>query len=93
VVAKHADEWNAPAVSVEQFTQLNDILKGHCSDVGRDESEIRRSVQQFIFATDDASIDALPGQLEEFEQAGVQHVVLSFYQPPSREILERLAPT
>ncbi len=92
VVAKHADEWNAPAVSVEQFTQLNDTLKGHCADVERDESEIRRSVQQFIFATDDASIDALPGQLEEFEKAGVQHVVLSFYSPPDRAILERLAP-
>ncbi len=93
VVAKHADEWNAPAVSAEEYSRLDGILKEHCADVGRDSSEIRRSVQHFIFSTDDAAIDALPSQLAEYEDVGVQHVVLSFYSPPSREILEKLAPS
>jgi F420-dependent oxidoreductase-like protein len=93
VVAKHADEWNAPAADAAEYRRLSGILEEHCSDVGRDPSEIRRSVQQFIFANDDATISALPGQLEDLEEAGVQHVVLSFYTPPSREILERLAPS
>jgi F420-dependent oxidoreductase-like protein len=92
VVAKHADEWNAPAASADEYRRLSGILEEHCSDVGRDPGEIRRSVQQFIFTNDDETISALPSQLEELEDAGVQHVVLSFYSPPSREILEKLAP-
>ncbi|MEX0873438.1 MAG: LLM class F420-dependent oxidoreductase [Actinomycetota bacterium] len=93
VVAKHADEWNAPAASADEYRRLSGILEEHCSDVGRDPAEIRRSVQQFIFTNDDATLAALPGQLDALEEAGVHHVVLSFYSPPSREILEKLAPS
>jgi F420-dependent oxidoreductase-like protein len=93
VVAKHADEWNAPAADAAEYRRLSGILEEHCAEVGRDPSEIRRSVQQFIFSNDDETISALPGQLEDLEEAGVQHVVLSFYTPPSRDILERLAPS
>lgn len=92
VVAKHADEWNAPAATPEEYKRLASILDDHCSDVGRDPSEIKRSVQQFIFNNDDATIDALPDTFAGLEEAGVEHVVLSFYSPPTREIMERLAP-
>ena len=92
VVAKHADEWNAPAASPEDYRGLAKILEEHCAEVGRDPSEIRRSVQVFLFGHDDATLEALPGQLDDLEQAGVQHAVLSFYSPPSRDVLERLAP-
>ncbi len=92
VVAKHADEWNAPAVTADSFRELSAILDGHCVDVGRDPKEIRRSVQMFLFSVDDDAIKALPGQLDELEDAGVEHVVLSFYAPPSRDVLERVAP-
>jgi F420-dependent oxidoreductase-like protein len=92
VVAKHADEWNAPAATPEEYRRLAAILEDHCADVGRDPRDIKRSVQQFIFSNDDASIDALPATLAGLEEVGVQHVVLSFYSPPSREILEKLAP-
>lgn len=92
VVAKHADEWNAPAATAEDYKRLAGILEEHCADVGRDPTEIKRSVQVFLFSNDDDSIGALPGQIDELEAAGVQHVVLSFYSPPSRDILSRLAP-
>lgn len=92
VVAKHADEWNAPAASPEEYRRLSDILDDHCVDVGRDPSEIRRSVQMFLFSNDDASIAAVPGQIDALEEAGVQHVVLSFYTPPTRDQLKALAP-
>jgi F420-dependent oxidoreductase-like protein len=93
VVAKHADEWNAPAASPEEYRRLSDILDEHCSDVGRDPSEIKRSVQMFLFTNDDATIAGVPAQIDALAEAGVQHVVLSFYTPPTRDQLKALAPT
>ena len=57
-----------------------------------DPSEVRRSVQLFLFAHDESTLSALDGQIDELEEAGVEHVVLSFYTPPARDVLERLAP-
>jgi hypothetical protein len=92
VVAKHADEWNAPAATAEDYRRLSAILDEHCAAVGRDPAEIRRSVQLFLFSNDDETIGALPAQIDDLEAAGVQHVVLSFYSPPSKDVLARLAP-
>jgi F420-dependent oxidoreductase-like protein len=92
VVAKHADEWNAPAASPDEYRRLSQILDEHCADVGRDPKQIRRSVQMFLFSNDDDSIAAVPGQIEALGSAGVEHVVLSFYTPPTRGQLEALAP-
>jgi hypothetical protein len=46
----------------------------------------------FLFSNDDEALAAVPDQIDALEAVGVQHVVLSFYQPPSREALEKLAP-
>lgn len=92
VVAKHADEWNAPAASPEEYVRLAAILDEHCADVGRDPADIQRSVQMFLFANDDETIAAVPAQIDALEAVGVQHVVLSFYIPPTRAQLEALAP-
>ncbi len=93
VVAKHADEWNAPAASPDEYRRLAAILDEHCADVGRDPSEIKRSVQMFLFSNEPDAIAAVPDQIAELGEAGVQHVVLSFYVPPTREQLEALAPS
>ncbi|MGH2758045.1 MAG: TIGR03560 family F420-dependent LLM class oxidoreductase [Actinomycetota bacterium] len=92
VVAKHADEWNAPAATADDYRRLASILEEHCADVGRNPEEIRRSVQLFVFSSDDDTIADLPRQIAELEDAGVQHVVLSFYSPPTRDVLAKLAP-
>jgi F420-dependent oxidoreductase-like protein len=92
VVAKHADEWNAPLAQPTDYRDLTKIFEDHCADVGRDPSEVRRSVQIFLFGHDEAQLTALDEQMDELEEAGVEHAVLSFYTPPSREVLERVAP-
>jgi len=92
VVAKHADEWNAPLSAPTDYRELNKIFEDHCADVGRDPSEVRRSVQIFLFGHDETQLQALGKQMADLEEAGVQHAVLSFYTPPSRDVLERLAP-
>jgi len=45
VVAEHADEWNCPATSAEQFDVKYKALENHCKDIGRDINEIGLSQQ------------------------------------------------
>jgi alkanesulfonate monooxygenase SsuD/methylene tetrahydromethanopterin reductase-like flavin-dependent oxidoreductase (luciferase family) len=44
LVAKHADGWNVPYVTPEEFGRLNGILDDRCRDNGRDPSSVRRSI-------------------------------------------------
>jgi F420-dependent oxidoreductase-like protein len=45
VVAKHANVWNTNGKTLEDDVRSSTLLDQHCRDVGRDPSEIRRSVQ------------------------------------------------
>lgn len=92
VVARHADEWNVPGAIPDEYKRLSAILDEHCVAVGRDPGTIKRSVQLFLFPDQQ---DATRNQIEllaTYEEAGLDHVVLSFYSPPSRELLAELAP-
>jgi F420-dependent oxidoreductase-like protein len=53
IAAQHASVWNAPGGSPEEVADLSGVLDRHCADIGRDPSEIRRSVQVRIPATPD----------------------------------------
>ena len=44
VAAKHADIYNCPFVSVDEYKDRLIILKDHCSIIGRDHNEIRNSL-------------------------------------------------
>src|SRR3954454_4505219 len=39
-VAKHAQHWNHPGTSVEQWKAACETLASHCADIGRDSAEI-----------------------------------------------------
>jgi alkanesulfonate monooxygenase SsuD/methylene tetrahydromethanopterin reductase-like flavin-dependent oxidoreductase (luciferase family) len=43
VVARHADWWNLPGRTPEEYARKVDILKGYCRDIGRDPAEIKLS--------------------------------------------------
>ncbi len=92
VVAEHADEWNTPGQDPTEWSRLNKVLDEHCAAVGRDPSSVRRSVQLFIIPSMEGQPDQMVSMLPAYEEAGCEHVVLSFYSPPSRDLLERLAP-
>jgi F420-dependent oxidoreductase-like protein len=53
IAAQHASVWNAPGGSPEEVAELSGVLDRHCADIGRDPSEIRRSVQVRLPATPD----------------------------------------
>jgi F420-dependent oxidoreductase-like protein len=92
VVAKHADEWNTPGQDPEEWAELNRVLDEHCAAVGRDPKEIRRSVQVFVHPQQEGQAEVQFAKLPAYEAAGCEHAVLSFYSPPSRALLEQVAP-
>ncbi len=43
IVAQHADWWNFPGGTLENYSHKLDVLRQHCDDVGRDYDEIRKT--------------------------------------------------
>lgn len=84
VVAEHADIWNCPARTPEEFRRANATLDEHCAAIGRDPGQIARSVQLLVR---DADLAKVRGQVQEFIDAGVNHVVLAPL-PPFRPLAE-----
>ncbi len=72
MAAEHAAVWNAPGGSPEQVAELSAVLDGHCTAIGRDPAEIRRSVQIRV----PADVSALPEQVRGFLAVGVTEIIL-----------------
>ena len=92
LTAEHADEWNAVAFTPDSWIKQNEQIDAACEEVGRLPKEIRRSVQLFLHPTQEGQIEQQLATLPQYEDAGCEHVVLSFYQPPTRAQLEHVAP-
>jgi len=67
LVAQHADMWNSFG-DAEDFRARNDILLGHCADIGRDPSEIERTWGMNSNTLEHA---------DELVEAGVQHLIVA----------------
>lgn len=91
VIARHADEWNAPGVGPQEWGRISAELDTACAEVGRNPAQIRRSVQLFLHPSNPGQMEQELTTLPDYQQAGCQHVVLSFYQPPDPALLERCA--
>ncbi len=91
VIARHADEWNAPGQGPQEWARTSANLDLACAEVDRDPQEIRRSVQLFLHPQNPEQVDAELATLPSYAQEGCEHVVLSFYQPPDVELLQRCA--
>ena len=92
VIAEHADEWNVPGADPEMWSMLSKQIDDNCASIGRDPGQVRRGVQLFIHPAVDGQPEEQLAMLPAYEDKGCEHVVLSFYQPPSRDLLERCAP-
>jgi alkanesulfonate monooxygenase SsuD/methylene tetrahydromethanopterin reductase-like flavin-dependent oxidoreductase (luciferase family) len=64
-VARYADQWNAFGTP-ETLTHKDEVLRSHCDDVGRDQSEIERTVGAKIVIrdTEDEAQRVLEGLME-----------------------------
>ena len=92
VIARHADEWNMPNHGrPAEWGETNRRLDQACADVGRDPGKVRRSVQLFLHPRKPGQVDGQLDLLPQYRDLGCEHAVLSFYQPPGAELLERCA--
>jgi alkanesulfonate monooxygenase SsuD/methylene tetrahydromethanopterin reductase-like flavin-dependent oxidoreductase (luciferase family) len=92
VIARHADEWNVPSHGdVAAWAETSTRLDQACAEVGRDPAQIRRSVQLFVRPAQQGHLEDQLARLPELAGLGCEHAVLSFYQPPTVEQLERCA--
>lgn len=53
IAAKHADAWNVPFISPEDFAKKRAVLHQHCDAVGRDPEEIRCAINVGLSWSDD----------------------------------------
>ncbi|MFM7251920.1 MAG: TIGR03560 family F420-dependent LLM class oxidoreductase [Ilumatobacteraceae bacterium] len=54
IAARHADGWNVPFVTPEQFAHKCAVLDQRCADLGRDASTITKSVNLGLAYTEDS---------------------------------------
>jgi F420-dependent oxidoreductase-like protein len=71
VVAEHADVWNLASGEVDEAVRLSGVLDQHCAAVGRDPTEVRRSVQ--LFYTD---VETLLHEAEGFAANGFRELIV-----------------
>jgi alkanesulfonate monooxygenase SsuD/methylene tetrahydromethanopterin reductase-like flavin-dependent oxidoreductase (luciferase family) len=98
VVAEHADIWNCPTRGdVEEFRRKSVVLDEHCAAIGRDPSEIRRSVQVLVGAGQQAQnlprivdLAATRDLLLDFIRAGANHLVLAPIAVPLRRLVDEV---
>jgi F420-dependent oxidoreductase-like protein len=88
VVAKYADVWNFNGRDVEMFNHKLNVLREHCSAVGRDPNEIELSIQARV---DYDNLQNTVNQVQEFVDAGVTHIILNLSPPYPDGIVTRLA--
>lgn len=72
IVAQYADVWNMAGGTPAELAELSQVLDRHCSDVGRDPAEIRRTVQVRLPAQ---PADILP-LTEEYARVGADDIIL-----------------
>ncbi len=87
IVAEHADIWNFAGGTPDQFRHKVEVLRSHCQSVGRDPAAIRLSVQPPVNYED---IDATRKLVQDFVDAGADHVILNLRAPYPPGILARL---
>src|SRR5690606_26122819 len=88
-VARHADLWDTVRPgTVEEWVELDEVLVGHCREVGRDPAEIRRSIHVIWQPDDDPA--RLVDDAQPFFEAGVDIVIFSMRSPYRASQLEPL---
>jgi F420-dependent oxidoreductase-like protein len=88
-VARWAQLWDALLVGPEEWVELREVLEGHCSDVGRDSSEIDCSVHVRYSKGDDVA--KVAEQAAERLDVGVDIIVFTMGTPYDVSMIAPLA--
>lgn len=87
-VARWASEWNGNAQDLARYTELKQILAGHCADIGRDPAEITCSC---LIRWDGGSHDELLATLARWRDAGADLAVIGLPTHAKPDLLPALA--
>jgi len=88
VVAQYANIWNFVGGSVDTFLHKIEVLEGHCAVVGRDPSEIERSIQTM---TNYDNLEETLNSIRPYIEAGANHIILNLRAPYPEGIVQQLA--
>jgi alkanesulfonate monooxygenase SsuD/methylene tetrahydromethanopterin reductase-like flavin-dependent oxidoreductase (luciferase family) len=77
IVAEYADIWNYPGPPSAEFRMKNLRLIEYCRSIGRDPTEIVRSMQAIVRADDPGEPANTRVLVAEMIEAGVTHIVLA----------------
>jgi len=69
IAARHADGWNVPFVSVDEFVRKRGVLHQHCAAVGRDPADVRCAINVGLAWTEE-SLQSQFGQLADYVRDG-----------------------
>jgi len=72
MVAQYADVWNTTDSEPDELDHKIDVLRRHCDTVGRDVSEVRKTVG--LFADPFADIDGYLKRLERYAELGIEMI-------------------
>ena len=88
VVATYADIWNFAGGTAEDFAHKSALLDEHCAAIGRDPSEIERSIQPLV---DPEHIAETRERIRSYIDVGATHIILSLRAPYPAGIVRRIA--
>lgn len=89
VVARFAQHWNSTLTDIDEWHRKCDVLDTRCAEVGRDPSEIERSVNVRLAAGQDPR--ALQPTIEGWRDAGADVCIVNLATPHDPGIVEPLA--
>ena len=97
ICAEHADAWNSFG-SVEEIADRNRVLDEHCADIGRDPSEIRRSLYCWSAMMSEqglpdpwSSVDAFEEVVGRYREVGIDEFIIDQPATEQQAVLERVA--
>jgi F420-dependent oxidoreductase-like protein len=91
--AQYADSWNSFG-SVEEIRARNEVLDEKCALVGRDPSDIVRSLYLWAAKSEDDpwnSVDAFQDVIGRYREAGVNEFIIDQPRDAQMPVLERVA--
>jgi F420-dependent oxidoreductase-like protein len=93
ICARHADAWNSFGTT-EEIRSRNAVLDEACAEIGRDPSEVVRSLYYWVArASEDpwSSTDAFQDVVGRYREAGIEEFILDAPGDGQMGVLERVA--
>jgi F420-dependent oxidoreductase-like protein len=91
IAARYADESNVIARTADDVAHKREVLRAHCSDLGRDPDEVAISVLYVGDALLEGDTQRFVEQMRPYAALGVQTVVVMPLVPEPLPFVERLA--